>query len=917
MFEEGRAFGRYVIEALLGEGGMGQVYRARDTNLHRKVALKVLLVPRDNDKQWVEAKARMLREARAAAALEHPNAVGIYDLGEIEDTPYIAMELVLGKNLHAYVGEQNVPWETRLRWLVDAASALAAAHEAGIVHRDVKPENVMVREDGRIKVLDFGIARRATGSASTSDEAEAATAKDPGIGGGTLTGKGVIIGTLRYMPPEQLAGKPLDGRADQFAWGVMAYELFAGDTPWPAHNDVIATVTALVTTEAPPLAPRAPFLPAEVASAIERTLAKSPDARFASMAELIAAIEPFAAPPVQHASVPPRRISVPVPVSTRETVDPNAATAAFGATTGTEKGLAVDRKSTEKQAPRSMTRAALGIGVVAAVALTGYAVVHHGSNDAVGTTSAASAVASAAKPLALTDLPVPASKNEAAITDYREAVQAQHDANWDAAEKNFNEAIAGDPSMGAAHLRLALLLVFSSPTEARAHFSKATELRASMSPYDLALYDGITPLFALDPPDWAAAEHDLDVATTKAPNDAELYAQLGWVRTVAGKWEEAHVALAKALAIDPKYGAAQRAQTLAFQLAGDIDGVLRSAAECLKATPNAAACVHERLIAHSLANKCTDYEADGKRLVAINPSSYEGYQVAAQAQLALGRSPDGAWESLRVGWKNASGDRALQEHYDRSMMTALLADRAALDKELDAFFDAVKDSSERYWHTQPAWLRVSELMELGQDDKAAQAADEYLRKKDAWSADPGVDMWTIALDLQPRFDKALQRGGKITAAELTQRRTAFVDGWRPRLSPNVARYLWIYGYAASIDTKEEAQKALDELPKFSPLPSFRYSEIADAEIGHVYLLAGRVDEALPLLARGAGRCDVFEDPFMWMHASLWLAQAHEAKGHKDEACSAYKNVATRWAGFGTKSLSVKEAKAKLASLACK
>src|SRR5262249_52301861 len=158
--------------------------------------------------------------------LEHPNAVSIYDLGDIDGTPFIAMEYVPGRGLSAYVGDSTTPWPLKLRWLVDVASALAAAHAVGLVHRDLKPENVMVREDGRVKVLDFGIARRATTDGGCAYGATAPRAAVP-----TLTGKGVIIGTLQYMPPEQLAGKPLDGRADQFAWGVMAYEVLCGTPP--------------------------------------------------------------------------------------------------------------------------------------------------------------------------------------------------------------------------------------------------------------------------------------------------------------------------------------------------------------------------------------------------------------------------------------------------------------------------------------------------------------------------------------------------------------------------------------------------------------------------------------------------------------------------------------------------------------
>ncbi|WP_437986963.1 protein kinase domain-containing protein [Sorangium sp. So ce117] len=280
MLKPGDSFERYTIEAAIGQGGMGCVYRAHDARLGRRVAVKVIaggIVDED-------AGARLLREARAAAALDHPNAVSIFDVGELEGTPFIVMELVPGRTLRSAISGADAPASTRVAWLSDVARALAAAHRRGLVHRDIKPENVMVRDDGVIKVLDFGIARRAAGDADPNASTEA-----PALP--TLTALGVKLGTPVYMAPEQIRGAELDGRADQFAWGVLAFELLTGRLPWRGAGDMLAVVASILTDEADRALLDAAAVPPAVSAVVLRALSKRPDDRFASMDELLRALE--------------------------------------------------------------------------------------------------------------------------------------------------------------------------------------------------------------------------------------------------------------------------------------------------------------------------------------------------------------------------------------------------------------------------------------------------------------------------------------------------------------------------------------------------------------------------------------------------------------------------------------------------
>ncbi len=268
-------------------GGMGEVYRARDERLHRIVALKVVRADRE-DRTGVAPEDRLIAEARAAAALRHPNVVEIFDAGKDEGRTYVAMEYIEGKPLRAYVGDASVPLSTRKRWVVDVARALAAAHRAGLIHRDVKPENVLVDREGVARVLDFGLAKRITHdtSAPTADAA-------------LETATGRVIGTLSYMAPEQLAGGPPDARWDQYAWGVLAYELLTGmhprlTVPMPGQTAHLSQTPKMPNE----VAPEIPFTDA---SAIMLAMAPNADRRFASMDAALEALRENAT--ISHSTV--------------------------------------------------------------------------------------------------------------------------------------------------------------------------------------------------------------------------------------------------------------------------------------------------------------------------------------------------------------------------------------------------------------------------------------------------------------------------------------------------------------------------------------------------------------------------------------------------------------------------------------
>ena len=270
----GTRLGPYEIVSPLGTGGMGEVWRARDTRLSRDVALKVLPAELALDRERLN---RFEQEARSASALNHPNIVAIHDVGRSGDTSYIAMELVEGKTVREILVPGALPWKRALSIAVQIADGLAKAHAAGIVHRDLKPENVMVSGDGFVKVLDFGLAKLVAERPGNLTDALTMA--------GSQTASGVIVGTVGYMSPEQAGAAPLDFRSDQFALGAILYEMVAGRRAFQRAS-VVDTLSAILHEEPEPLSAARPGTPLPLQWLIERCLAKEPDGRYASTRDL-------------------------------------------------------------------------------------------------------------------------------------------------------------------------------------------------------------------------------------------------------------------------------------------------------------------------------------------------------------------------------------------------------------------------------------------------------------------------------------------------------------------------------------------------------------------------------------------------------------------------------------------------------
>jgi tRNA A-37 threonylcarbamoyl transferase component Bud32/tetratricopeptide (TPR) repeat protein len=294
ILDRGQTISRFVVLGLVGRGGMGEVYAAYDPELDRKVAIKLLRAQGQKKEDGEDRKLRLLREAQATAKLQHPNVVVVYDVGTFGENVFIAMEFVEGQTMSAWLGAAPRSRREIVDVYLAAGRGLSAAHAAGLVHRDFKPDNVMVTNDGQVRVMDFGLARHVD-----DPKAEAAAPSEPMPEGDAassgrylavkLTQTGAMLGTPAYMAPEQFAGAPTDARTDQFSFCVALYEALYGARPFEGDS-FLALMTNVTTGALGPVPPKA-GVPAWTRKVLLRGLATTADRRFPSMAALLAALQ--------------------------------------------------------------------------------------------------------------------------------------------------------------------------------------------------------------------------------------------------------------------------------------------------------------------------------------------------------------------------------------------------------------------------------------------------------------------------------------------------------------------------------------------------------------------------------------------------------------------------------------------------
>jgi serine/threonine-protein kinase len=872
----GDHFDRYVIEEALGRGGMGDVYRARDTLLERRVALKILRPASEAEKEM--ETAYLLREARAAAAIDHANAIAIFDVGKVDGAAYLAMELIEGRTLRALITEGKTPVAEKLRWLVCVASALGAAHRRGVLHRDIKPENVMVRDDGVVKVLDFGIARSVSGPLV---ERQAGAQALP-----TLTKQGLTVGTPLYMAPEQMRAEKLDARADQFTWGVLAYELLTGKQPW-VDATPLRGVSNLLGRETKPIREMVRGVPEAVEEIVQRTLRKRREDRYETIDEVATRLEAVVDAIVvsSMASMPP----------TRRRPDSKAA-AATAASTPVPTAAVKQRLGWFVWGGTALGVAAIAVGIAVAREMQPVPVV----------TRALPATSAMAPP-----------KNAEALAAYRAGMQAFRDAAVDPALANFERATALDPTFAAAHLRAMLAFGELTP-EVREHSNRAMQFRTSLDEHDRALLDAMFPWTDL-PENAPETVRRLSALHSKNPRDADYAYNLCHMQVYVGAFADAVSTCVAASAADPGMVVAIRTEGLAHERLGQLREALAANDRCLAISPGAINCLFNTWSIQAAEGMCDDAVASARRLVAQQPDGAWPFTYLANALFASGAPVEAVRDALSHSVVALPAEQ--QAEYRRGALARLAAatgDFAEWDDFLAQTERTESNNSDEFMHLWLAEQRWALALEEGRTSAAADIANQFLARRAGWTPYALFDSRILALG-------ALRLAGKLSPATFATERTRWLeeDARRPtgtraggQWGQN-AGYRWVVAFAMSANSKEEAAEALEALPRFLPLPDpvTRATEI-DGAIGNVYRLAGRLDEAIPFLRRAARACLVFEFPVEHTWATLHLGEALEATGDRDGACEAFSVVLARWGTTNRPSRGAIVARNGIATLRC-
>jgi serine/threonine-protein kinase len=829
----GLRVGRYVLRRPLGEGGMAVVWEADDLHLGRRVALKWLHAALSADAA-VE-KGRILREARAGARLNHPNVVTLFDTGEHEgESSFIAMELAPGGTLSAWLREASRAPVEIVNAFVQAGRGLAAAHRAGIVHGDFKPDNVLRSTEGAFKVTDFGLASGVFEGGRSVSFASGRVAGSYGPRGGTLF----------FMAPERLAGGPSTPLADQYSFGIALKEALGGS-----------------------LAPRDREVRAAALRAVARATSPAPEARFATMDELLSALEAsIAAPPTSR--------------SLREVVA--AAT---------------------KRRPLWLLLLTPVVMLMLVLAIVDGGSIHRPPTVVA---AASQTTPQAVQPVRFADLLPPRTDNPAALVAYGRALSDLYDAT-EPLQNKLREAIRLDPTFAAAHLREAFVVDRPAST---AEYREAVRFRDRLDERDRTLLAAEEPCDVPEVPDYTECKRRFDVLQSERPYDLEILFRLAHIemRMAPGSQLATYERMAR---LDPKMALAELGIGRALESLGRGDEAKAHFKRCQELSPVAAMCILNEAKIAARGGDCN---------VLADAVSRAGVIVPGDVFLSL----DALNTTLTTGAPRTAADTQV----DRVLLLLGKEERASLLPfrgivalwfgDFPEAYEDLETSTRALQSTDGTtiWGSYEQLVaaeEMADATKVKAYLRTYMAERVVTKA-PGP--WDHLALRAIRAHHVLSEAQVATLKETWRANTS--DGGVP------AWDLWLRFDAAVALTQEEARAALSMPASKQPPRQLRPRDGDDEEyeVGRVLALAGRPADAAPNLEAVARSCVPFTGyrsstraPFI-LRASYDLGEAREAMGDRVGACESYRRVLERWGHAKPRSVTADEARAHAKALGC-
>ncbi|WP_394843653.1 protein kinase [Pendulispora brunnea] len=920
---------KYRIERLIGIGGMAAVYAATHRNGNR-VAIKFLLERYADD----PAICRLFsREAYVANEVGHPGAVNVLD-DDIDDDgcPFMVMPLLEGESLRRRWEEKGkrLPLTEVAVFIADALDVLAAAHAKGIVHRDIKPDNLFVTNTGHVRVLDFGIARRLEGD-------------------GTGTATGQMLGTPAFMPPEQALGErtAIGPHSDCWAVGATMFLLLSGEFVHPADNSN-AQLAAAATKRARSLAEVASTLPVAAVQLVDKALAFDIGQRWPSAREMREALlEAFGSAlgkPVSDVATDVRReiatqlspagddlhanttlerehrsqVGGMTERDAQTSGGPKQSRAAAGNISGPSRHVGDEATTVlaagvvKGVAPRTRTIWVSVIGLFVFLAV-GVAVLGRGQ----GKQAEVPAVPTA-RATTIVDLPIsPTCKNEAVI-HYREGLIAMRKATWDVAHAAFEKAAALDPACPEPHVQLALTgysLTYPIATE-REWFRQALAVRDALGERDRLMLDALSPLIMSEPADRQETTRRLDEMARRFPYDAQVldYAAIAHLLSASDPATAQRVLeLAREeTAIDPLAANGWQMQAGTYALLGRQDDERAALRKCLEVAPGSTDCLDQRGRSLRECGECEAALTDTRSWIVNAPRNHRAYLTLAQALAATGaplESVESALQQMRdLGSKEWSD--VIYVYYS-ALLAALNGDFVQAQKLAEQMAAQAQVSSVLLHHVRMSALLVDIFVETGQEARAVPVAQRFLRRKSAAPA----GFWRAAA-FEPLVLSAMFRPARAQWLDWSEH-------WeKSSLSELTKQQAWALRWGPISDTKDVGAQAWAARPSEEPSAlkpadqQYIVPVMADAFEGRIALAAGEYESAVKSLEASVKPCFRLEQPFPNTRAHFWLGQAKEYTGDVAGACNAYGVVLQRWGNAKPRSVTAENAKKRAHALGC-